>query len=582
MAVTTEGNAIYSTQTPSRNWSSVKSLESKNCKWNSITFVCGMFVVCGVDSGGSYVMYCSYNTTDWIKVDFSATDATNLVDVTAYPVRLINCRGTLIATAVTPYVVNGEVVELGDEKGFFACDTYISIEEEAPVQPEIEEGDTAYEMLMARLTAAENRIRSLESELANRPEYNQYKGDITSQEQFDNITAGDNNIVGDTYNLTCPIAYVTEGVLYQSDFYSFLYNDESLEIWNEYNLVRDEQDNYLWTLTWNPAAVINSTKITSVLSTSLNCSCSVYNNSNLIMSGAIAAVDSENGVIKIKTTNKYESLQNQVAWTSIVIDNRIETYLPVGTNIIWNGNAWDDASKNDTMSNYTTVSQTMKMIVYGTADIYNDINEADQKTANLTQRMTEAESNITSLDELTAYLSVNTPEIYTKETIEGMNAITGMKHGDMCIILSGNTSAQSIYRYYTKDINGNALRTPQWVWLTDLSLFAPQPVLELTAEDSGDSMWFANWDYSKGNTAKLNTYIHYIYIDNVKSGDYGIIDDYNGCLEDALNHWTHTLSNYAFPPDWNYLTPNANQHYRYSFFYDGSKFDWNRSVRNND
>lgn len=300
------------------------------------------------------------------------------------------------------------------------------------------------------------------------------------------------------------------------------------------------------------------------------------------MSGAIAAVDSENGVIKIKTTNKYESLQNQVAWTSIVIDNRIETYLPVGTNIIWNGNAWDDASKNDTMSNYTTVSQTMKMIVYGTADIYNDINEADQKTANLTQRMTEAESNITSLDELTAYLSVNTPEIYTKETIEGMNAITGMKHGDMCIILSGNTSAQSIYRYYTKDINGNALRTPQWVWLTDLSLFAPQPVLELTAEDSGDSMWFANWDYSKGNTAKLNTYIHYIYIDNVKSGDYGIIDDYNGCLEDALNHWTHTLSNYAFPPDWNYLTPNANQHYRYSFFYDGSKFDWNRSVRNND
>lgn len=177
---------------------------------------------------------------------------------------------------------------------------------------------------------------------------------------------------------------------------------------------------------------------------------------------------------------------------------------------------------------------------------------------------------------------VNTPEIYTKETIDGMNTITGMKHGDMCIILSGNTSAQSIYRYYTKDINGNALSTPQWVWLTDLSLFAPQPVLELTAEDSGDSMWFANWDYSKGNTAKLNTYIHYIYIDNVKSGDYGIIDDYNGCLEDALNHWTHTLSNYAFPPDWDYLTPNANQHYRYSFFYDGSKFDWNRSVRNNE
>lgn len=162
----------------------------------------------------------------------------------------------------------------------------------------------------------------------------------------------------------------------------------------------------------------------------------------------------------------------------------------------------------------------------------------------------------------------NTPEFYTKETIEGMNAITGMKHGDMCIILSGNTSAQSIYRYYTKDINGNALSTPQWVWLTDLSLFAPLAVLELT--DSA-------WDYSKGNTAKLTLSADItLSLSNVKSGDYGVLDVYGGF---AL---TLPENSYAFPPDWDYLAPNANQHYRYSFFYDGRKFDWNRSVRNND
>ena len=108
---------------------------------------------------------------------------------------------------------------------------------------------------------------------------------------------------------------------------------------------------------------------------------------------------------------------------------------------------------------------------------------------------------------------VNTPEIYTKETIEGMNTITGMKHGDMCIILSGNTSAQSIYRYYTKDINGNALSTPQWVWLTDLSLFAPQPVQELTMEITDDGLNKLTWDYSKGNTAKTSeSYINLFYI----------------------------------------------------------------------
>ena len=180
---------------------------------------------------------------------------------------------------------------------------------------------------------------------------------------------------------------------------------------------------------------------------------------------------------------------------------------------------------------------------------------------------------------------VNTPEIYTKETIDGMNTITGMKHGDMCIILSGNTSAQSIYRYYTKDINGNALSSPQWVWLTDLSLFAPQPVQELTMEITDDGLNKLTWDYSKGNTAKTSEgYINLFYINNVKSGDYGVIDDYGG----FLNNWIPNSSSgmfpdsYAPPPDWDYLAPNANQHYRYSFFYDGSKFDWNRSVRNND
>lgn len=162
---------------------------------------------------------------------------------------------------------------------------------------------------------------------------------------------------------------------------------------------------------------------------------------------------------------------------------------------------------------------------------------------------------------------VNTPEIYTKETTLGMNAITGMKHGDMCIILSGNTSAQSIYRYYTKDINGNALSTPQWVWLTDLSLFAPLAVLELT--DSA-------WDYSKGNTAKLTLSADTtLSLSNVKSGDYGVLDVYGGF------DLTLPENSYAFPPDWDYLAPEAGQHYRYSFFYDGSKFDWNRSVRNN-
>lgn len=567
MAVTTEGNAIYSTQTPSRNWDYVKSLNGKGCNWSSITFVCGMFVVCGTNSDGDYVMYCSYNTYDWIQLDFTATGAIDLADVTAYPVKLINCRGTLIATAMTPQNVADGVIELSDEKGFYACDTYISIEEEMPSKPEIREEDDAYQRLITRLTAAENHIRRLENELASRPVYNQYKGDITSQEQFDEITAGNDNIIGDTYNLTCPVSYIVDSMLYQSDFSSFLFNDDGLEVWNDYKLVRDDYNRYLWILTWNPETLINSSKVHSVLSTAVSCACTVYNNSTVVMSGAIESVNLNEGNLKIRTLEIYPDLQSSVVWTSISVDNKVETELPAGTNIIWNGAGWDDTSKNDSMSNYITVSQAMKMLVYGTSDIYDELNSREEKSEELDDRVSDAEEDIRVLEETTASLVVNTPEIYTKESITAMNAITGMKHGDMCIIISGTSSAQSIYRYYTKDISGNNLTNPQWVWLTDLSLFAPLPVLELTD---------GNWNYSLGNSAKItlaeNTVLS---ISNVYSGAYGVIDVYG--------NFTLTLpsNSYSFPPDWDYLVPNANQHYRYSFYYDGNKFDWSRSVREN-
>ena len=189
-------------------------------------------------------------------------------------------------------------------------------------------------------------------------------------------------------------------------------------------------------------------------------------------------------------------------------------------------------------------------------------NEGNDDIAYMTPAKSKQQFNYLIASALT-----DTPEIYTKESIEGMNSITGMKHGDMCIILSGTSSAQSIYRYYTKDINGAELSNPQWVWLTDLSLFAPLPVLEL--EDG-------TWDYALGNSAKITlTENTALSITNVYSGAYGVIDVYG--------NFTLTLpsNSYSFPSDWDYLVPNANQHYRYSFYYDGNKFDWSRSVREN-
>jgi len=197
---------------------------------------------------------------------------------------------------------------------------------------------------------------------------------------------------------------------------------------------------------------------------------------------------------------------------------------------------------------------------------------------------------------------INTPEFYTKETVEGMYAINGMKHGDMCIILSNDATAQSIYRYYTKDISGGDLTSPQWLWVTDLSLFAPQPVLDIPDDNI--------WDFSKGNTARMTIYPSYSGGDNIyPDEDDGLMDGVVGGDDDIIQWFTIesnpyiTITNvysgafgvldvygrgelilpdnsYSPPPDWDYLKPEENQHYRYTFYYDGTKFDWNRSVRN--
>ena len=357
---------------------------------------------------------------------------------------------------------------------------------------------------------------------------------------------------------------------------------------------------------------------------------------------------------------------------------------------------------------------------------YNDLTDkpviADKATESQATEGTDDNTYMTPLksktqfNHLIASSLTNVPEIYTKESIEGMWAISGAKHGDMCIILSGNTSAQSIYRYYTKDINGSPLSKSQWVWLTDLSLFAPQEVLTLSGEGYSENLltsadavenfggitditeieggvrltayseyavnapcsaWIeldssylgkkvkvsahikplggsepvsigigfinpayytmykdaggaaegdysvvvnipsehpyesageskfgifikitsqvaerivevtnitlkeaeskADWDFSLGNTAKITlTQTLPLDILNVKSGDYGVLDVFG---EGGI---TLPANSYAVPPDWDYLAPGEDQHYRYSFLYDGTKFDWNRSVRNDD
>lgn len=171
------------------------------------------------------------------------------------------------------------------------------------------------------------------------------------------------------------------------------------------------------------------------------------------------------------------------------------------------------------------------------------------------------------VDKYIQKLLANVSNIYIKATYEEINEIENPSYGDFCLIISFETGKKSLYCYIPLDLNEDEISNLQWVWISDLGKTL-NSLIEL--EDG-------NWDYFDGDTAKLVlTSDTTLNITNVNEGDYGIIDIF-GSYELTL-----PSNSYSFPPDWNYLIPNSNQHYRYSFYYDGNKFDWSRSVRENE
>lgn len=160
----------------------------------------------------------------------------------------------------------------------------------------------------------------------------------------------------------------------------------------------------------------------------------------------------------------------------------------------------------------------------------------------------------------------NVSKTYSVTSLEEMENIINPQEGDLCFVFANNI--QRIYRCFKNLNTENNSGETQWQWLTDLGFYFSESVLKLTD---------GNWDYFQGNSAVIvlleDTNLN---ITNVRNGCHGVIDvygEYNLILP---------TNSYSFPPDWDYLIPNSNQHYRYSFYYDGNKFDWNRSVRENE
>lgn len=177
------------------------------------------------------------------------------------------------------------------------------------------------------------------------------------------------------------------------------------------------------------------------------------------------------------------------------------------------------------------------------------------------------------------------PTIYITQTIEEMRAIANPKEKDICFVLG---DVQSAYMYYTTAIDGTALSNPTWVWLTDIQLVAPSKdyllnILQLaTVATTGSYTDLINkpkryesfvivddgvWDYSAADKIKLTADL--VSIGNVYNGAVGLI------LTD-LDITLPKNSKKAY--DYDYMDLPTGGMYQYTFLYDGSYYNWSRTV----
>ena len=224
-------------------------------------------------------------------------------------------------------------------------------------------------------------------------------------------------------------------------------------------------------------------------------------------------------------------------------------------------------NKDKTDTNVTTTEQLAKQV-------------GEDKTE-VSEMVTESRAILEEQRKLIGLM----PTIYIAQTIDEMRAIANPKEKDICFVLG---DVQSAYMYYTTAIDGTALSNPTWVWLTDIQLVAPSKdyllnILQLaTVATTGSYTDLINkpkryesfvivddgvWDYSAADKIKLTADL--VSIGNVYNGAVGLI-------QTDLDITLPENSKKAY--DYDYMDLPTGGMYQYTFLYDGSYYNWSRTV----
>ena len=391
-------------------------------------------------------------------------------------------------------------------------------------------------------------------------------------------------IVGDSFNTTSGFPMVLPSEFEQIEQRVTIAKNKTIEAKELVIQKANEVSNNAQTITEKTQSVLdkaqevaNNTNLVSQLKTTVEgLKNSVDTNKGIVDQKAQSVIDkeatvAENKDIVVQKASEVSQNAQQVADDTTIVEDSTNLVVDKANATVLNKEA-TDANK--------LITEGIK------SDVLNLKNETEALHS----------SSLELLNMQTSLLAT-TPTWYMKDSIANMQLITTMKDSDFCIINPTGTTTQSLYRYFTKDINGNNLVTHAWVWISDLSLLQLSKayllgILQLpTVATSGSYndllnkpnryesiivLANGNWDFSLSDYAKLTmTQNTTLAITNVYNGAFGVIEVFGG--------YTLTLpvNSYEFPPEWNYLTPSINQHYCYSFKYDGVKFSWKRSVESN-
>lgn len=242
---------------------------------------------------------------------------------------------------------------------------------------------------------------------------------------------------------------------------------------------------------------------------------------------------------------------------------------------------------NTVIQNAQAVSTNKEAVAADAAEVATDAAEVAQNLTTVQQLAAQSAANLEEQKRVIA----NAPKWSTVQSVSEMNAITGMKDGDICLVVDFSGGTTAMYRYDVNDMDGDNIN-PEWVFLGQFQFLALNrenllSILNLPAVATSGSyndlsdkpnryeqfitLSDGNFDFSVSDKAVMTlTEDTTLNITNMYNGSVALIEVYGANLL--------LPEGFKKSYDFDYLDIASPQHWIYVILYDGVNYHVTRSV----